>query len=352
MWYFCCLCLYLREVYNKMVGEPLKKAKRKVVSRSGGKIENETAYCRKCMKMVNKKNFFQAVDLNWIDSNGLLGSICKDCMNSLFDNIYESNHSLDKTILKLCRSLNIKFDTNAIEALRIHLETAKNNNRDINALFGVYLGKLRNVQKTTIGERQAEDLTYTDVVGSGVVLPDITDYESIPHDVIQVWGKGYTEEEYQWLEEKLASWKKTHKSDTMGEETLLTEIVFKQYEIKKAREEERSTAALVKELQDLMKTASVDPAKTAIAGSGKSQDTFSSFIKTIEENEPAEFFEDKGMFKDVENIDYYFKKYVVRSIKNFITGSRDFNVESDIDNEDDDDAAIDEIIAETLNNNE
>jgi hypothetical protein len=93
--------------------------------------------------------------------------------------------------------------------------------------------------------------------------------------------------------------------------------------------EGKSTSGLVKEKQDLMKTASVDPAKTALAGSGRSQDTFSAFIKTIEENEPADYYKDKEMFKDFDNIDWYFRKYVTRPLKNFITQSRDFSVEVD-----------------------
>jgi hypothetical protein len=114
----------------------------------------------------------------------------------------------------------------------------------------------------------------------------------------------------------------------------LKEICHVELKIRKARIEDKSTASLVKELQDLMKTANVDPAKASLANAGKSQDTFSSFIKTIEENEPADFYKDKDLFKDFDNLDWYFKKYVTRPLKNFIQiGSRDFDV-SDNDFED------------------
>ena len=96
---------------------------------------------------------------------------------------------------------------------------------------------------------------------------------------------------------------------TKAEETLLKEICYKGLEIRNARTQGRSPGSLVKEYQELMKTANVDPAKTAIAGSGKARDTFSEFIKTIEQNEPADYYEDQKLFKDFDNIDFYFKKY-------------------------------------------
>jgi len=90
-------------------------------------------------------------------------------------------------------------------------------------------------------------------------------------------------------------------------------------------------ASAIKRLQDLMKTASVDPGKASLANSGKAKETFSSFVKVIEENEPASYYEDKKLFKDFDDIDFYFKKYVTRPLKNFVTQSRDFNVESEND---------------------
>ena len=79
-----------------------------------------------------------------------------------------------------------------------------------------------------------------------------------------------------------------------------------------------------------MKTCAVDPAKTSLANSSKALDAFGVWIKDIEEKSPAEWYKDKKKFKDIDGIDDYLKKYVTRPIKNFITGSRDFNVDKDV----------------------
>jgi hypothetical protein len=152
-------------------------------------------------------------------------------------------------------------------------------------------------------------------------------------DLAYYWGTGLNEEDYAYLEKELSEWKKTHRCDTKAEESLLREICLTALAIRKERAAQHSPKSLVKDLQDLMKTASVDPAKTAQANSGKSLDTYSSFIKIIETKEPAEYYKDKMLFRDFDKLDKYFKDYVTRPLKNFVTQSRDFNVEVEEDSD-------------------
>lgn len=236
--------------------------------------------------------------------------------------------------------MNLRYSEEAVQAALKQMETYKERGTDNPSFYGLYKSKLYTVLKTSNRieshniNLQYEEVTQINITGRNT-LADFNE-EELEKDVIEFWGEGYETEDYEWLEKTFSNWKKTHKSDTMAEESLLKEIVFKQFEIRKARKNETSTAALVKELQDLMKTASVDPSKTSLANSGKAQETFSSFIKMIEENEPASYYsdEDRKLFKDFDNIEYYFDKYVRRPLKNFITGSRDFNVEGESEEDD------------------
>lgn len=313
-----------------------KRKTKKIVSKTN--VIVESIYCRKCMKIKHPKDFFSSVDD--LDSNGYF-SVCKDCCNELYDNYYRVEHDLSRTILRVCRKLNLRFDENAIRATELHLQTLSENNKESDNIIGIYKGKLASsVKSNPTDKNSAVDLTFSEP--SYYVPVDDTSMDNVEDafDLKKFWGENYTYEDYAFLENELSEWKKTHRCDTKGEILLLKELAYKSLEISKKRLEGSSTSSLVKELQELMKTASVDPAKTATLGAGKSQDTFSSFIKTIEENEPADYFKDKELFKDFDNIDWYFKKYITRPLKNFITQSRDFNVESDDDN---DELGFDEI---------
>jgi hypothetical protein len=209
-------------------------------------------------------------------------------------------------------------------------------------LFGYYKSKLTSFAQLN----QSGILTFSEPVNFISDNPMQDNEVKNPEYFKQFWGEGLSFDDYSYLETELDDWKKTHRSDTKAEVTLLKEICFKMLEIRKKRNVDAgSTGGLVKELQDLMKTASIDPGKASLANAGKSQDTFSSFIKTIEENEPADYYKDKGLFKDYDNIEWYFDRFLRRPLKNFITGSRDFSLEGP-DDSDDGEIDIPEILSE------
>jgi hypothetical protein len=187
------------------------------------------------------------------------------------------------------------------------------------------------------------DLTFdaSESFNTGVVEIEGLGEEFV--DLKQFWGDNFSYDDFTFLERELSEWKKTHKCDTKAEISLLKELCYKELEIRKKRMENAGsgTSALVKEKQELMKTASVDPAKTSLASSGKNFDILSEKIKIMEVTDPADYFSDKDLFSDYDDIDWYYQKYHVRPAKNFITNSRDFNVDKDdYDNIKDEDEII------------
>ena len=300
-------------------------------------------YCRKCMDFKTDTHFYKATDF-FLDSNGFM-SICKDCIGIIYDSYFEIEHTIEKTLLMICRTLNIAYREDAVEATKNHIDTLIEQGKPVNSIFGLYKSKLVATQKSRITNRNVnENWTFVEPSKNVVYDPiDDTDVEN-SLDLKYFWGTNFNYDDYVFLEKELAEWKKTHKCATKAEESLLKELCYKELEIRNARIKGQNTGNLVTEKQALMKTASVDPSKASAAGSGRNQDTFSSFIKIIEQNEPADYYKDKALFKDFDNIDWYFRKYVTTPLKNFITQSRDFNIARD-DNEDDEDS-IDDIIGE------
>ena len=294
-----------------------------------------SCYCRKCRRNRNAKDFYDATD-NLLDSNGKM-SVCRFCIKDLYESFYVKNHDIYDSIYQICKLLNVRYETESIEALEKHIGSMEEKGKNIDQIFGTYLSKLK---IANFGRRdiEIEDFTFNEPIryDSDRLNPDSYG-DGVVDELEQFWGKKLTEEQYQYLESEMDRYKKTHKCDTAAEESLLRQICFAELDIREAREGGKSSSGAVETLQKLMKTASVDPAKTAIAGAGKSQDTFSSFIKLIEQNEPADYYKDKTLFKDYDNIGpNYFEKYITRPLKNFITQSRDFNVEegdSDLDDD-------------------
>jgi len=307
----------------------------------------ERIYCRKCTKMLPKGDFYDSVDLGFIDTNGKL-SVCKSCIQELYDNLFTETQSIEKTIHKLCVSLNIKFSNEAVSATKSHIETMLANGITVNAVFGIYKQKLVSTQKSMDKSIQ-EDNTYADI-GTIYVSPETINTKEIPipQEVQAFWGKDVTREDIEFLEGQYANFKGTHKADTYAEITLLKQVCFTLLDIKNARAAGDSTEKLVKELREVMGSLAIAPDAAKKAGTGKETESFGLWIQDLERYEPAEWLssDPRGdMYRDVGNVEEYFQKYIVRPLKNFILGSKDFNIDEE-DSEDADYALTDKELEE------
>ena len=301
-----------------------KRIIKDVVSSTG--VHVEICHCRKCRQDKKPTDFYTATD-TFIDTSGFM-SVCKECVNDLYERFFEtSGGSIDKTILKLCRLLNVIYDETALQALHSHIQTLSERGKISESIFGIYKNKLISVQKTRISEKGKNILDLTFVEPNKEVL------DNMPSDPVdnqeyyeKSWGKSNDlfADDYEFLEQEFAKWKRTTNCDTQGEEVLVREICHKQNEIRRARISGKGVDGLVKSLQEIMKNSALTPALQNAASSGKSADAFGVWIKDIENKNPAEWYEDQQKYKDLDGIEAD-REDIKRSIGNFITGSRDFN---------------------------
>lgn len=307
---------------------PIAKAPEAVVTKTGQTIILN--YCRKCMKNRPVKDFYEFSDAGFIDSNGLF-SVCKDCVQGLYDKLYAENGSIEKTLHKLCTSLNIRYSNEAADATKLHINTLLQSGKNVNAIFSIYKMKLLSINKS-MDKSKAEDLTYDDV-GTIFVSEAINTKEiPIPEDVLIFWGKDVAKTDIEFLETQYTNFKQTHKADTYAEIVLLKQVCYTMLDIKKARMAALDTSDLVKELQNLMKNLAISPNAINANNADKGVECFGLWIQDIEREEPAQWLrtDPRGdIYRDVANVEEYFQKYIVRPLKNFILNSKDFNVGDD-----------------------
>jgi hypothetical protein len=111
---------------------------------------------------------------------------------------------------------------------------------------------------------------------------------------------------------------------------LLHKITIEELKIREDTANGEDTTARVKNLMALVRAGNLIPKKPTNSNSNSLPDCFGSWIEYIEEHRPAEHILEKDKFKDIDGIEPYIKKYVVRSLKNFVTGSRDFDPGMDL----------------------
>jgi len=308
---------------KKIVNIPLSSSPSSPIS------DIKQCYCRKCMKNKPAKDFYEATDL-FLDSNGKM-SICKSCINVMYNNFYSTNLSLSKTIYKICKILNVAYLDEAIQMLEAQIKKKEEVGGIVENIFGNYRTKLTFIR----GRGDTIDLYFVeDNSSDGKIINNSLDDDYKDADYLkEFWGATFETNDYVFLEKELSELRNTHKINSYAEESLAKYVCLKQLEIRKYQNDHfgEVKATSVKELQTLMSSLAISPDKAKMVEEGKFLDTIGMKVKDLEENEPAIFLEHE--MPELYKKDYfgdwqYIWNYMVRSMKNFITGSKDFNIDN------------------------
>jgi hypothetical protein len=299
---------------------------KEITTKSGFTIKE--SWCRKCAKMRPASEFYDSVDNGLVDTSGIM-SVCKSCIQKLYDKIFIETESIERTIHKICILLNVKFSNEIVDATRKHIETLQENGKNVNMVFGIYKQKITATNKSM--DKSIEEYNGYFDVGTIFTEKQIDVKKiPIPQEVIDFWGDDMPEEDILFLEKEFASFTQTHSTDTRAEVVLLKQVCFNLLDIKKERLAGNNTIKLVKELQELMTKLAISPNVAKSNSLNAGGDSFGQWIADIEKEEPAQWLKSdpKGeIYRDVGNTEEYFQKYIVRPLKNFIQGSRDFNTD-------------------------
>ena len=276
-------------------------------------------YCQACNHTKLERNFYKSNSPKYAgDIYHGRAPFCKKCIK---EKIYMKNGMLDKKefLFVLKTYLDLPFFN------KVFLKCLE----DTRETLWAYITTLNLNAKT-------RNLTWIAGETEEKAEADIKvneDNSKITEEMKMDWGKGFSYDEYEFLDNELFEWEKTYKYGKRAELILLKEICMTLLRIRKVREGDgdEDVSKLQKDLQDLLKTASIDPAKANIADNGKSLDSFGVWIKDIENKRPAEWFEEQDKYKDMDGFVKYIENYIVRPIRNFLTGNRDFQINDDID---------------------
>ena len=298
-----------------------------IISSTG--IAIEKIYCRRCMKLKKPTEFFSSVD-EILDRNGYF-SVCKQCCNELYDGAYRAERNFAKAILKTCRTLNLKFDENAVSATATQLETMKKDATS-EKVFGVYKSKLIQIGKNNFSDNNsAMDLTFYEVEGIALKAEDpLENHESekTTEELKHFWGDEFEYDDYVWLESEYSKW---NKPNNQNEKTILKLVVLKLLYIRKKINANEDTSKLEESLTKLLTAGALSPAQANAASQGKMKDCFGDWIKDIESTTPAEWWKDNSIYRDVDNIAEYWKTHILRPFLNFWGIQKDFDFEGAVE---------------------
>lgn len=300
-----------------------KRTTRKEFTTKSGEVVTE-GYCRHCMKTKPPQDFFSAIDF-YLDKNGLF-SICKECINDIiYPEAYAKEKVLSKTLLSVCRTLNVAYYEDVMASVRAQITKAQKKGKKSPPPFSLY--KLRLATMFAKGfdfENSSDyDLTFREPFQ---LSEDPEEIERLSGNAF--WGTNLTEEDIEFLEERFSNFKKTHTTDTAAEIELLKLVCHNLLDIDRARSAGKSTITEVKQLQQLMKTLAVSPDMQTEDANAKNLETYGLKIKYIEERRPAELLDEIGRSKYEDSDDYrtYYENFVKRPTINYNAGISNYTI--------------------------
>lgn len=245
--------------------------------------------------------------------------ICKTCLGKLFDMYFMQYQSKKKAMQRICMTYDIYYNNSLFEVCE---------NDDNEAIIGNYIKK--------INLSQHKGKTFNNTIKEGFVFGDTKSTQTMSDDneseqpadpkLIMKWGNGFSPSDYMELEAHYKMLKKNNPNSDNNQEIFITSLCHLYMLMMKALKE-NDLDGYAKANEQYSKTFTKAGLKTVQEVDMGSDDCWGEWVRRIEEYTPAEYYKNKELFKDFDNVGEYFKRFVLRPLRNLMHGTVDRDYE-------------------------
>lgn len=238
-------------------------------------------------------------------------TVCKDCVNELYEKYLKELKSDVKAMYKLAMKIDIYFDMKLFE-------TSKEKHEDANMTLPIYyLSKVGLIQYKgkTFSDSDMIDIWSKDK--AQIHIESKKEESKVTQEMIKRWGRDRSEEDYLYLEEKYEELISVYDHKMPTQRWSYETIVKTKLEAEKALEREDYIMydKLTDRVQKLMNDSNIKPIQQ-----DNSDDIDANlpgkWAKIIQEKQPIP--EAEGVFKDVDGIAKMFDNQFVRTMKSIV----------------------------------
>ena len=244
----------------------------KATTKETEKVSEQLCTCCGEIKKINKNNFYKSYSVLYRKNVENRMTICKDCVLKLADDFKKDFSSENRALYELCKLLDVYFEKGLFESAKSQAESQNSNPYKI--YFQKALSLPQYKKKTFIDSEMFDQKKDNEEISEGLGV-----------DLIDFWGSGYSESDYNFLEREFENMLSRYECDSYAQEVLFQEICFQRLDIKKKRANGSSVDKEIKTLQDLLGSANIKPAQEN-ASMASEQVTFGTLIKKFENEKP------------------------------------------------------------------
>lgn len=268
-------------------------------------------YCCSCGKdyTAQRGNFYSSGRSPlWKGNNGFV-PICKSCAEAFFQSMISFYSGNEEHALKhMCALFDWYYDEDAsIMTMaqahhgysRVSMYPTKMGTAQVARRGSTYLDTVRNDEKRM---ELTSNLIIKEEIKEKEEGKEEEEFE-VTKEMVRIWGSGFTNAQYQFLEQEYEDWIAKNVCNTKSQEELFRNIALAQLDIRIARQNGSRVSDAQDALQKLMNSANILPKQTSDNVLADTQ-TFGTLLKKYEETRPLP--EPDPAWKDVDGI----KKYI------------------------------------------
>ncbi len=276
--------------------------------------------CRETLELA--KNFYRTTSELYSDTGYM--PVCKNCFTKIVD-IYSMKYGSQREAMKrACMAFDIYYSDEIFDAVE-----------DDEAFIGKYLKRMNMTQyrKKTFDNSLDEGINIAgimydkkarnlrDKILAAEKEDQKRDAELDPAD-IKKWGAGFAKEDYAEMNRHYTMLKSANpRADGNQENYIMDCCRIKMHQLKASREGRLDDFQKMTDLYT--KTYKAGNLKSVGDGAVAEDFPYGVTAETIEKYTPAEYYKNRELYRDFDDIGKYAERHIFRPLKNIIFGTRD-----------------------------
>lgn len=296
--------------------------------------------CCSCGEPLALTKFYKSNSVFYADGHL---PICKECFSSKFGHFAAEYHSNKMAMQRMCMTFDIYFDESTFDSC----------DTDDSTVLGNYFRKLN--------LSQHKGKTFEDSIKEGfdlsgdrkpvketqeVVNVDNDDEENENADMIdpadiEKWGAGLEPTDYTILNSHYRLLSSSNPQCDGNAEIFIIDLCYTKMQQMKAVRESR-VDDYKKLTESYIKSFTQAGLKTVKDTNAMEDFTIGVNAETIEKYTPAEYYKNRSLYKDHDNIGDYIDRFLLRPLRNLMRGTKDRDAEFFVKDEEENDGFTDD----------
>lgn len=281
-------------------------------------IDGRPHYCSCCGKEYDKlSGNFTPTRSPLYAGNGGYGTVCNTCRDGWYDTVFQDTGSEEGAIERTCQIFDLVYDPSLI---------SYENNHEGHSRFGSYMTRLNLMQA-----RKRRVTTYTDTFKEQFKAKRT----EVKTDAYKLFGRKYAPSEYEDLmvfyNDAVDYYGEPESTQVASVYAALAQLEYQR--VLAGKGSPRDLTDIVKQKLDLIAKMGLKPKEEKEVKEEVSE--LGVLIRSIEEYAPAEYYADRKRYRDFFGIGKYVERFILRPMRNMMTGTRDedpeFSVGEDAD---------------------